>query len=210
MTYDAAFITVESRVDNYRCTPTARIVFLCGNSYVARLADKIEDYPENERKYIRKAYNGGAVEIFNVAAIDEAPAGSVIYAVEGIFDALSLLQTGAEGVVAINGAPHWRKLVDRIKARSDGGKTLHVAILFDDDNAGQQAAENTKQALSRAHVPAIARFLPRAKTLPTKKMTRIGFYGLLAPMLFARLSFRRSSTSTMILPLSPLKLNITR
>ena len=162
VTYDEAFITVESRVDNYRCTPTKRIIFPCRNSYVARLADKIDDYPQIAQKYLRKAYNGGAVEIFNVAAIDEAPADSVIYVVEGIFDALSLLQIGAENVIAINGAPHWRKLVDRIKARSDGGKTLHVAILFDDDNAGRQAAENTKQALRRAHVPAISRFLPRA------------------------------------------------
>ena len=162
VTYDEKWYSPENRLDKHFYTPQKRIIFLCGNSYVARLADQIDDYPEYERKYLRKAYNGGAVEIFNVAAIDEAPAGSVIYAVEGIFDALSLLQIGAENVVAINGAPHWRKLVERIKARSDGGKTLHVAVLFDDDDAGRPAAENTRQALIRAGVPAIARFLPRA------------------------------------------------
>lgn len=160
VTFDDAFVTVESRLDNYPCQPTRRIIFPCQNFYLARLADKIEDYPEFTRKFIKPKYNAGSVEIFNVTAIDEAPTGSVIYAVEGIFDALSLLQIGAEGVVAINGAPHWKKLVDRIKTRAQDG--LKVVILFDDDNAGRQAAENTKQALRRSHVPAIARFLPRA------------------------------------------------
>ena len=163
VTYDEKWYSPENRLDKHCYTPQKRIIFLCGNSYVARLADNLDDYPENERKYIRKAYNGGAVEIFNVTAIDEAPAGSVVYVVEGIFGALSLFQIGAENVVAINGAPHWRKLVDRIKARADGGKTLHVAVLFDDDDAGRQAAENTRQALLRAGVPAIARFPPRAE-----------------------------------------------
>ena len=162
VTYDEKWYSPENRLDNHCYTPQKRIIFLCGNSYVARLADKIEDYPEIAQKYIRKAYNGGAVEIFNVAAIDEARAGSVIYAVEGIFDALSLLQIGAENVIAINGAPHWRKLVDRIKARADGGKTLHVTVMFDDDEAGRAAAENTRQALIAAGIPSIARFLPRA------------------------------------------------
>ena len=147
VTFDAAFTTVESRLDNYRCLPTRRIIFPCENFYLARLADKIEDYPEFARKFIKPKYN----------------AGSVIYAVEGNFDALSLLQIGAENVIAINGAPHWRKLVDRIKARSDGGKDLSVAILFDDDNAGRQAAENSRLALITAGIPAIARFLPRAQ-----------------------------------------------
>ena len=160
VTFDAAFVTVESRLDHYPCQPTRRIIFPCKNFYLARLADRIDDYPEFARKYIKPKYNAGSVEIFNDAAIDEAPTGSVIYAVEGIFDALSLLQIGAEGVVAINGAPQWKKLVDRIKTRATDG--LKVVILFDDDNAGRQAAENTKQALRRAHVPAIARFLPRA------------------------------------------------
>ena len=164
VTYDEKWYSPENRLDKHFYTPQKRIIFLCGNSYVARLADKIEDYPEYERKYLRKAYNGGAVEIFNVTAIDEAPADSVIYAVEGIFDALSLLQIDSDlNVVAINGAPHWRKLVDRIKARADDGKGLKILILFDDDDAGQQAAENTRKALIDAGVPAIARFLPRAK-----------------------------------------------
>ena len=70
------------------------------------------------------------------------------------------MQIGAEGVVAINGAPHWKKLVDKIKTRATDG--LKVVILFDDDNAGRQAAENTRQALITAGIPAIARFLPRA------------------------------------------------
>ena len=163
VTFDSEFFTVESRADGKYCTPTKRIIFICGNSYVARLADNLENYPEAAHKFIRKAYNGGAVEIFNLAAIDKAPAGSVIYAVEGIFDALSLLQIGAENVVAINGAPHWKKLVDRITVRTDGGKSLRVALLFDDDNAGRQAAENTRHTLITAGVPAIARFLPRAQ-----------------------------------------------
>lgn len=160
VTFDSAFITVESRVDNYRCQPTRRIIFPCENFYLARLADQINDYPEFARKYIKPKYNAGSVEIFNVTAIDESPAGSVIYAVEGIFDALSLLQIGAENVVAINGAPHWKKLVDRIKIRDLDG--LKVVLLFDDDNAGRQAAENTRLALLNAGIPAIARFLPRA------------------------------------------------
>ena len=160
VTFDEAFVTVESRLNNYPCQPTRRIIFPCENFYLARLADQINDYPEFARKYIKPKYNAGSVEIFNVTAIDESPAGSVIYAVEGIFDALSLLQIGAENVVAINGAPHWKKLVDRIKIRAHD--ELKVVLLFDDDNAGRQAAENTRLALLNAGIPAIARFLPRA------------------------------------------------
>ena len=161
--YDPQWTTPQSRAKGTYCTPTARIIFICGNFYFARLADKIDDYPAESHKYIHRVENAGEVEIFNGGVIDTTADAAHIYVTEGEIDAISLMQaTGLDAVVAIHGTPHWRKLLDRILARSDGGKNLAVNILFDDDNAGWTAAKEFQRALIANGIPAIVRFLPRA------------------------------------------------
>lgn len=163
--YDPQWTPPRHRADGTFFTPSKRIIFICGNFYVARLADSPENYPASIRGYFRKvkAENAGEVEIFNGGVIDTVAGAAHIFVFEGAFDALSLLQIGAENVVAIHGTPHWRKLLDRIKARSDGGKKLAVNILFDDDNGGRTAAKAFQRELVANGIPAIAVTLPRAE-----------------------------------------------
>jgi len=160
--YDPKWTTPLSRAKGTFCTPTARIIFICGNFYFARLANRIEDYAPESHKYIHRVENAGEVEIFNGDILDTADV-THIYVFEGAFDALSLMQaTGLEAVVAIHGTPHWRKLLKKIMARSDGGKNLAVNIVFDDDNSGRTVAKEFQRACIANGIPAIAVTLPRA------------------------------------------------
>lgn len=163
--YDPQWTPPRSRAKGTYCTPTKRIIFICGNTYVARLADKIENYPAESRDYIHRVENsgGGEVEIFNVGVIDKATDATPVFVVEGAFDAISIMQaTDFENVVAIHGTPHWNKLLKKINARSDGGRNLIVHVIFDDDDGGRNAAKEFQRALVAKGVPAITRILPRA------------------------------------------------
>ena len=163
--YDPQWTPPRSRAKGTYCTPTKRIIFICGNTYVARLADSPENYPAESRDYIHRVENsgGGEVEIFNVGVIDKATDATPVFVVEGAFDAISIMQaTGLENVVAVHGTPHWNKLLKKITSRSDCGRNLIVHVMFDDDKAGRAAAEAFQRALVAKGVPAITRILPRA------------------------------------------------
>lgn len=111
--------------------------------YIARNTDTASNFRYKNPKSV-------PVDVFNKAALyneDNKP----VFITEGTFDALSIIETGAEAV-ALNSTSNARKLLEILK----GKKTKNVLILaLDNDEAGQKATEMLSTGLRELNIPNI-------------------------------------------------------
>lgn len=109
------------------------------SSYAARSID-----PNPKNRYM----NPGGAETgrFNEAALDLA--GEQVFVTEGAFDALAIIEAGAQAI-ALNGAGNVNRLLDRLEERP----TKAILILcLDNDDAGRKAADELKDGLRRLNI----------------------------------------------------------
>ena len=99
--------------------------------------------------------NEGKPSIFNLNAIYDSSKGAV-FVTEGYFDALSIIETGANAI-ALNSTSNTEKLIDLLQKQ----RTQATLILcLDNDGAGRKAEENLINGLKRLNISYVT-----AKTL---------------------------------------------
>ena len=119
------------------------IIPVSNHFYIARNTDSTAEFRYKNPK-------GAPVDIYNTAALyneNEKP----VFITEGIFDALAVIETGAEAV-SLNGIGNSRKLLQILKEK----KTKNVLVLsLDNDEPGQRAAAELAAGLREINVPFI-------------------------------------------------------
>jgi replicative DNA helicase len=112
------------------------VVIPCARSfYVARATD-----PAAKLRY--RNPTGASIELFNKKALYN-DAGRPVFIVEGAFDALAVIEAGAEAV-ALNSTSNTRKLIKEIENRRTDSP---VIVCLDADDAGQRAAAELIEGL---------------------------------------------------------------
>ena len=121
--------------------PTPRIIMpTCKGHYVARRIDGGENYEKMNNK-------GGKPAIFNAKVMQDSSTENV-FVVEGIFDALSIIEVGA-AAIALNSTSNAGKLIDLLQQE----RTAATLILcFDNDKAGQKCTKKIKEGLQRLNI----------------------------------------------------------
>lgn len=120
--------------------PTPRIIMpTCKSHYVARRIDGGEDY--------KKMNNRATPAIFNAKALHNNSIETV-FVVEGIFDALSIIEAGGQAI-ALNSTTQAQKFIDQLTEQ----RTAATLILcLDNDDAGKKATNKIKEGLQRLNI----------------------------------------------------------
>lgn len=147
--YDPAWISPtvikRRRAEGDSWTPpaTARIIMpVSKNHYVARAIS-----PDVQKEYAKlNETGGGSSGIFNRRALYED--NKAVFVVEGIFDALSIIETGSVAV-ALNSTNNAHQF---IKLLEDQPTTATIIICLDNDNPGRMAAETIRDGLNRLNI----------------------------------------------------------
>lgn len=158
--YDPAWISpatvarMEQERKTWRPDPTPRLIVpITANHYIARDTRASADREAAARKGdpafkdYRKMNEtgGGSIGFFNMQAVKEAAA---VFVVEGVFDALSVIEAGGVSV-AINSANN----ADRfIKDYAETGSRAPLIVCLDNDTAGRKAAQTMKDGAERLQV----------------------------------------------------------
>lgn len=123
--------------DEHKPHPAPRLIFPCTSSYyVARSID-----PETPAAFKAPNPKGSRPAIWNAGAL-RAGHGEAVFVVEGIFDALSILQCGGN-VLALNSANNAGALIKRLQ---ENPPKCTLVIYTDNDDAGRKAAEQIRAA----------------------------------------------------------------
>ena len=121
--------------------PTPRIIMPTSKGhYVARRIDGGETF-----KKMNNA--GGSPAIFNARILHDSSTETV-FVVEGIIDALSIIEAGAQAI-ALNSTNQARKFIDLLQEH----RTAATLILcFDNDEAGRKCTKTIKEGLQRLNI----------------------------------------------------------
>ena len=120
-------------------------------NFLARLTVPIENFSNNQRKYVHEKEHAGTKTLFNADAL----IADLVIAAEGYIDAMSLELAGFNAV-ALGSAEGYRLLVKAIATLKTKPQVL---ILLDPDDAGREQAPILKRALDKIDCPAVVRFL---------------------------------------------------
>lgn len=107
--------------------------------YMGRRIDGVKEWAKVNVK-------GATAGIFNEQAIYT---GSTVFITEGAFDALSILEVGADAI-ALNGKGNAQHLIDRIETH---GTRATLILSLDNDPAGQEATKVLQDGLKRLNIP---------------------------------------------------------
>ena len=120
---------------------TSRIILpTCSTHYVAR-----DISPKAKPQFAKM--NEGKPSIFNLNAIYDS-SKEAVFVTEGYFDALSIIETGANAI-ALNSTSNTEKLIDLLQKQ----RTQATLILcLDNDGAGRKAEENLINGLKRLNI----------------------------------------------------------
>lgn len=114
---------------------SARLIIpISKNHYLARSVD-----PENKLRYLDETGNGNK-GLFNVQAIKPY---DICFVVEGVFDALSVIEAGQENVLALNSTADKNLFIELAKKNPE---TLFLLAL-DNDESGKKASAEIYEAL---------------------------------------------------------------
>ena len=121
--------------------PTPRIILpTCKTHYVARSID-----PKTPPQWVKMNNKGGSPDIFNKRALDGKEA---VFVCEGIFDALSIIEAGAEAI-ALNSTSNAGRLIEQLQKK----RTAATLILcLDNDEAGKKCTETITEGLKRLNI----------------------------------------------------------
>lgn len=124
------------------------IVPVTTNHYFARAIRPAKD--EKGKRYAKmNETGGGSVGIFNVRALYGSES---VFVVEGIFDALSIIEAGSTAI-ALNSTSNVEKLLQRLE-KNPTRATLIVCL--DNDDAGKKATDTLRAGLDRLNIGHIA------------------------------------------------------
>lgn len=140
--------------------PAAPVLILPTSRASYAVRDIRENAPE---KYSKQ--NVGGVNIFNADELyyfDPPQSLKAVFIVEGIFDALSVIESGYSAI-ALCGL-HVEKLVNLLK-RYPPNTSLSLAICLDNDTAGQTAAKRLEKELESMNIHAINVTTPDTKDM---------------------------------------------
>lgn len=147
--YDPAWISPtavrnqRAKGSNWTPPATARIIMpVSKNHYVARAIspDVKDDYKKMNET------GGGSSGIFNRRALYED--NKAVFVVEGIFDALSIIETGG-AAVALNSTENANLFIEQLEQQPT---TTAIIICLDNDNSGRRAAETIRDGLNRLNI----------------------------------------------------------
>lgn len=122
-------------------TPRIIIPITFGH-YIARSIDS-----KTPKEYCKLNNKGATIGIFNEAAISAGNAEN-IFVVEGVFDALSIIEAGGEAI-ALNSTSNCRLLLKGLE-KEPTDKTLLICL--DNDKAGKRAAQELTAGLERLNI----------------------------------------------------------
>lgn len=139
----------QAKGSNWLPNPTARIIMpVSSNHYVARAIDpNITEYAKMNET------GGGKAGIFNfnaVYSIDKAidTAIDTVFITEGIFDALSIIEAGAQAV-ALNSTNNAELFIKQLEQEPTAATLI---LCLDNDEAGRRAAGVIKAGLTRLNI----------------------------------------------------------
>lgn len=144
-----------------------RIVIPCSSGfYIARSID-----PGSPIRY--KNPKGAAIALFNDAAM-YAQDVQEVFITEGAFDALSIIEVGAQAV-ALNSTSNARRLIEMLE-RNPTKATLILCL--DNDPAGARAAGTLQEGLQRLRIPFLSADIAGDSKDPNEALIkdRSGFY----------------------------------
>ncbi len=125
-----------------------RLIIPFGNGgYLARDTRNIDQIPEAARRYVKQ--NAGKVSVFNAEAVGKF---DIIIALEGAFDALSLIELGFDNAIACHSISNVNKcsaLIDQTKQ-----KPKAFAVAFDNEDAVpvKQAKDKFRRELQKRNI----------------------------------------------------------
>ena len=132
--------------------PCPRIILPTTSShYVARSID-----PHTPDDFIKlnpsRAKGAGGPGLFNGSVLRSEEA-TVIFLAEGPFDALAIIEAGADAI-AINGAGNAKKFIEHLEKHPTAASVAFV-ICQDNDNAGKAATDTLQAGLTKQNIPCI-------------------------------------------------------
>lgn len=132
--------------------PCPRIILPTTSShYVARSIDpNMEKYkkvnPSTEK-------GAGSPGLFNGSALQDEEA-EVIFITEGAFDALAIMEAGAQAI-AINSTSNAKKLIEHLEKRPPAADGVAFVLCLDNDDAGKNATEVLQAGLLKQNISCI-------------------------------------------------------
>lgn len=124
----------------------AVVFFTSPSSYEGRNID-----PGAEKKH-RYSYSRGSKHPFNLDALEQS---RPVFVTEGIFDALSITEAGGNAI-ATTGVDLVKNFIKAVRERKEAGQEIPpIVAVFDNDNAGNGATEETVSLLKSLDVPVI-------------------------------------------------------
>jgi len=116
--------------------------------YVGRSID-----PATPPEYAKLNPKGSKPGIFNSRALS-AQEADVVFVLEGVFDALSVLEVGKQAI-ALDSTSNARKLLEVIEEQQAEGKLTRATFVLclDNDKAGENAKNALRDGLTRLRIP---------------------------------------------------------
>lgn len=132
--------------------------------YIGRSID-----PATDKKYRKMNNSGAKIGIFNAQALApvEGEAAAPVFVTEGAFDALAVLETGAQAL-ALNSASNTGLLLETIDAAKAPGPFI---LCLDHDEAGQRAQKELTEALQARGLPVIEADISGSHKDPNEALT---------------------------------------
>ena len=125
--------------------PCPRLILPTGRAhYVGRRIDGKKDFDKLNSK-------GGKPGLFNAAALTAG--GEIIFVTEGAFDALSILEAGAQAV-ALNSASNAGLFLKELERHPLPPEKI-LALALDNDDAGRKAAQEIEAGAQRLNIGCI-------------------------------------------------------
>ena len=159
----AAGIGFDPAADPARSNhPTPRIILPTSSThYVARSID-----PNTPKGFAKMNPKGAKPCIFNDSVLWDSSTESV-FVVEGIFDALSIIEAGA-AAIALNSTSNAGKLLEQLQQQRTGATMI---LCLDNDKAGRKATDTLKSGLQRLNISYVSADICRGYKDPNEALT---------------------------------------
>lgn len=144
--FDSSWISPTARKRGANPPASKRIILPSSKAhYVARAIESAID-----KKY--QKMNEGSADIFNKSIL-LADKTKNVFVVEGIFDALSIIETGA-AAIALNSTSNAEMLLKYLEShKKELAKDLFLLLALDNDDSGKKTTETLRQGLNNSNIP---------------------------------------------------------
>lgn len=123
--------------------PAPRIILPTSKShYVARSIE-----PNTPKAFQKMNPKGEKPSVFNTKVLKDTEK-ECVFVVEGIFDALSIIEVGADAI-ALNSTSNAGKLIEKLEQERT---TATLILCFDNDDAGRKCTKTLKEGLQRLNI----------------------------------------------------------